>query len=448
MGLVSIIMPTLNVAAFIGKCLESVVRQTFQDFEVLAVDAGSVDGTREIVERFAAEDKRIKLIHSDVKSYGYQMNKGIALAHGKYLAVVEPDDYIAESMLEDLHARMELYGLDYVKADYYSFWNFQSGDIYQDRQRAVPGSLYNIILNPSEHREIHMSDIYLWNGIYDISFLRKHNIRFNESAGAAYQDVGFLFQTLGYAERVMYLDEAYYHYRRDNASSSTYNPKGFQYIVGEYAYIYGLLHDTCIWEGIAHPFYARLFAQCRYRIQTMAAGGKKWPGMEENIYAIRDRLQAGMEDGSVDKFALDMDTWLELNMFIKDADRYVDVCVDRYACKRALFGAFYDRIKRYDAVVFYSCSKMGKYVCSLLEAKGIDKEIVFCDNDLGKQGGRFAGRPVYSCEEAVERYPGAFYIIANYRYSDDMPRQLLGLGVNKGDIFRYKWDCEPLNRFL
>ena len=448
MSLISVVMPTLNTADFIGKCLKSVTGQTFKDIEILVVDAGSVDGTLEIVESFAAVDQRIKLTHSDIKSYGYQLNKGIEAARGKYLAIVEPDDYIAEDMLEDLYTQMELHGLDYVKADNYFFWELESGDIYRGWSCAVPNNLYNVVFNPRNHREIHLSDIHLWNGIYDISFLKRHNIRANESNGAAYQDVGFLFQTIGYAEKVMYLNKAYYYYRRNNESSSIYSSQGLQYIVGEYTYIYNLLRHTEIWENIANQYYIRMFAQFKYRIQIMAAGGKKWEGIEESVYTIRDRLRKGMDNGMVDRFALDMDTWLDLTLLLQDADMYVDFYMAWYAGKRNLFHAFYDRAGKYDTIVFYSCSNLGKYVCSLLEAVELEANIVFCDNDQEKQGKLFAGKSVYSCEEVAVRYPGAFYIIANNRYSDDMSQQLLRLGVQEKNIFRYKWDCDPLNRIL
>ena len=74
---VSVIMPSLNVGKYIRESLTSVCNQTLKEIEIICVDAGSTDGTLEIIKEFAASDKRIKVIHSDKKSYGYQMNVGI-----------------------------------------------------------------------------------------------------------------------------------------------------------------------------------------------------------------------------------------------------------------------------------------------------------------------------------------------------------------------------------
>lgn len=71
MPFITIIMPSLNVGKYISECLQSVVNQTLSDTEVLCVDAGSTDGTLEIIKEYAKKDNRIKLIMSDKKSYGY-----------------------------------------------------------------------------------------------------------------------------------------------------------------------------------------------------------------------------------------------------------------------------------------------------------------------------------------------------------------------------------------
>ena len=94
----TVILPSLNVSAYIRECLESVMGQTMTDMEILCIDAGSTDGTCEIISEYTARDSRIRLIHSDRKSYGYQINLGISLARGEYLGIVETDDCISADM--------------------------------------------------------------------------------------------------------------------------------------------------------------------------------------------------------------------------------------------------------------------------------------------------------------------------------------------------------------
>ena len=86
---VSVIMPSLNVEAYIRQCLDSVTRQSLEELEIVCIDAGSTDGTKEILSDYAKKDTRIVLLHSDQKSYGRQVNMGFDYASGEYVAVLE-----------------------------------------------------------------------------------------------------------------------------------------------------------------------------------------------------------------------------------------------------------------------------------------------------------------------------------------------------------------------
>ena len=100
---VSVILPSLNVKPFIEECVESVINQTLENIEIICVDAGSDDGTLEILEDYANKDSRIKILRSDKRSYGHQMNLGIAAAEGEYVGILETDDYVEEDMYESLY---------------------------------------------------------------------------------------------------------------------------------------------------------------------------------------------------------------------------------------------------------------------------------------------------------------------------------------------------------
>ena len=89
---VSVIVPSLNAMPYIKQCLDSIRIQTLTELEILCVDAGSEDGTLAVINEYAVMDNRIRLIKSDQKSYGYQVNHGIEAARGEYVGIVEPDD--------------------------------------------------------------------------------------------------------------------------------------------------------------------------------------------------------------------------------------------------------------------------------------------------------------------------------------------------------------------
>ena len=100
---VSVILPSLNVADYIERCLESVIHQSLKELEILCVDAGSADGTKEILDKYADKDPRIKVLHSGKKSYGRQVNMGLDYASGEYAAVLETDDWIDRDMYQCLY---------------------------------------------------------------------------------------------------------------------------------------------------------------------------------------------------------------------------------------------------------------------------------------------------------------------------------------------------------
>ena len=101
--LVTVIMPSYNVVKYIKTCMESVLAQTLTGLEILLIDAGSTDGTLDILQEYADRDGRIRLIHSEKKSYGYQVNMGIRMAQGEYIGIVETDDFIEPDMYETLY---------------------------------------------------------------------------------------------------------------------------------------------------------------------------------------------------------------------------------------------------------------------------------------------------------------------------------------------------------
>ena len=238
---VSVIMPSLNVAQYIRECMDSVVNQTLGEIEIICVDAGSTDGTLEILQEYAVSDDRVRIINSDKKSYGYQMNLGIAAAQGEYFGIVETDDYVSHNMYEELYKCIAQNKLDVVKSLYRK--------VDSDKKRGTSPIYsvlnddpthkceYNRIFSPSEFLGVFCIQPTICTALYSLSFIRKHKIEFNETPGAAYQDVGFAFKVLYCAERVMVLDKAFHYYRTDNAASSSNSTGKVFSMADEYDFI-------------------------------------------------------------------------------------------------------------------------------------------------------------------------------------------------------------------
>ena len=121
---ISVILPSYNVKNYVKQCIESVKNQTFTDIEIICVDAGSEDGTLDVLKEYAQEDDRINVYLSNKKSYGSQVNQGISLAKGDYISIVETDDYIKEDMLESLYELTQYAYVDIVKCNFYDIFQY------------------------------------------------------------------------------------------------------------------------------------------------------------------------------------------------------------------------------------------------------------------------------------------------------------------------------------
>ena len=216
---VSVIMPSLDVADYIAQCIESVLNQTLEDIEIICIDAGSTDGTLEILKEYENTDSRVKLLHSDKKSYGYQMNAAIADAQGEYIGIVETDDYISKDMYESLYALTQNGKIDVVKANFYH--------VFEDEIKRDVGKKDMIRQNSAftieDYPAIIKAHPSIWAGIYRRQFLKDNDIKFKEEPGGAWVDNPFFYETAFAASSIVYTDTPYYYYREFNPTSSTNN---------------------------------------------------------------------------------------------------------------------------------------------------------------------------------------------------------------------------------
>lgn len=216
--MLSVLVPCYNVEKFLDQCLASIVGQTFRDMEIICINDGSTDSTLDIIKKYAAQDDRIKIIDKENEGYGKSMNRGLDMARGKYIGIVESDDWIDSDMYENLVSVAEKYNLDIVKTNFFEYTTYNGEK--NEKCNILPEWDCNTPFCPREKASIFFSRPCIWAAIYRRDFLNKNNIRFLESPGASYQDTGFNFKVWLMADRVMLLDAAYLHYRCDNENAS------------------------------------------------------------------------------------------------------------------------------------------------------------------------------------------------------------------------------------
>lgn len=316
---VSIVIPVYNVQDYLEECMESVTGQTLEDIEIICINDGSTDDSREILERFQEKDKRILLLDQENRGYGYAMNRGIDAAAGEYIGIVEPDDYIAPDMYQKLYDMAKRYQLDFVKADFYRFITGGDGEReFQYNHLSAKPQDYNKVFNPGKEPETLRYIMNTWSGIYSREFLEKYEIRHNETPGASFQDNGFWFQTFIYGRRAMIVDQPYYRNRRDNPNSSVNSREKVYSINREYDYIRGIfIKKPEIWERFKYMYWFK-----KYHNYMGALWRIREEYREEYVYRFSEELKRGLALGEIKKDVFSETAWNHIQSMTEDPERY------------------------------------------------------------------------------------------------------------------------------
>ncbi len=214
---VSIIIPIYNASQFLRQSIESLIHQTLKDIEIICVNDGSTDDSLSIMNEYAKNDNRIKVIDKPNGGYGHSVNVGIKNASGEYIGILEPDDYADLHMYEDLYRLASENDADVVKSNYFEYKRSNDSSIIYESLHGLP---YDEVISAKAHPSIFYVRPSVWSAIYKRSFLIGQHICFNETPGASYQDTGFAFKVWASSKRIYLTNNAYIHYAIDNDNSS------------------------------------------------------------------------------------------------------------------------------------------------------------------------------------------------------------------------------------
>lgn len=218
MPAISVIMPIYNVEPYLRECLDSILAQTFRDFEVLAVDDGSTDSSGAILDEYAAKDSRVKPIHQANAGAAAARNNGMAQAQGKYLMFLDSDDFFEPDMLEKMYQKAEETNADIVSCTFTQF------DAMNGEETGTIGFAPEILaLQTPFSLKNDLPDLPLdsffcvpWIHLVKKIFLEKHHIAFQDLPRC--NDVAFSFLCLAHAERMAVIDLPFVHYRVGGAN--------------------------------------------------------------------------------------------------------------------------------------------------------------------------------------------------------------------------------------
>lgn len=203
----SIIVPVYNVEKYLPKCLESLIKQTLKDIEIICVNDGSMDNSLAILKEFASKDSRIRIIDNQHQGVAKTRNTGIEQSTGEYIGFVDSDDYIDIDFFEKLYNSATKSNSDIAIASilkHKKFFNIYNAK-YTKEETAITIQDKIKLCEDKKH-----FFFYAWNKIYHSGFIKENNIKFSE--GQIYEDVMFAIKALYYSNKIISVYGTKYHY--------------------------------------------------------------------------------------------------------------------------------------------------------------------------------------------------------------------------------------------
>lgn len=220
-GLVSVIIPVYNVAAYLPRCMESVLNQTYANLEIILVDDGSTDESPRLCDEYAAKDARVTVIHKENGGQASARNAALDVARGEYLLFIDSDDYVSRDHIALLAADIDESGADMAVC---SLIVSSSGSEKLNARRTTTlnldgeGGIYEMMIA----RRFSFSPC---TKLYRRSMFE--NIRFPE--GVLYEDMFFACKVCMAARKIVFSDDVTYCYfiRKGSTVNSRLRPEHF-----------------------------------------------------------------------------------------------------------------------------------------------------------------------------------------------------------------------------
>ena len=211
--MLSLIIPIYNASSYLASCLDSLLSQSYQDFELILVDDGSMDDSPSICDEYAAKDERIRVLHEPHSGVANSRQVGLEAAKGMYILYVDADDQVDPCMIADMYQVAVDQEADMVLCDYRELTH--EGEVYRKQE---PTSLDGVAVL----EDILDGKLYgaLWNKMMRREWLLRTKAAFPQQLTMR-EDLVFLSQCLPYASKIAYIPKAYYGYDRRNTSALT-----------------------------------------------------------------------------------------------------------------------------------------------------------------------------------------------------------------------------------
>lgn len=218
---ISVIIPVYNTEKYIKECLDSIANQTFNDFEVICVNDGSVDNSLNILDEYAQRDSRFIIITQKNQGAGPARNNGLKQAKGEYVLFLDSDDVFEPTMLEEMYNKIQEFDADLAVCSCKKM--NEKGEIIEDSNPQWPLKLDIVPLNTTFSRKDYPEDILWmlcvipWNKLCKKEILIKNNIEFQNITSS--NDVAFGHKVIVCAQKIVVFDRKLIKYRYHHKES-------------------------------------------------------------------------------------------------------------------------------------------------------------------------------------------------------------------------------------
>lgn len=214
---VSVIVPVYNLENEVSRCIASIQAQTYENWECICVNDGSTDSSGMILDLFAGNDERIKVIHQQNAGVCAARNAGLLVATGKYITFVDGDDMVSSDMLAKMMYATAQGNPDVVASGY---WNCDADGTKRDMHHATKTFFFAQKRQDLTSLHVEQSLPFAWGKLYKSDIIKKKSLWFDEKSFFG-EDTIFDFEYMMHAQSVSYVHEGLYMYcHRDGSCTS------------------------------------------------------------------------------------------------------------------------------------------------------------------------------------------------------------------------------------
>lgn len=381
----SIVIPVYNVEKYLKECLESVINQSYTDYEIICVEDASTDASYNILLDYSLKYEKIRLIRNlENRGLSYSRNVGLEIASGEYVWFVDSDDYIEPDALQSIADKLSDEAVDILNINYKEVADVSYSDEWKTREGVHLKALNDIQTGKQwfcENVKNHTMVVMAWSKVFKKSFLYENNLKFYE--GLLHEDVLFFVQSMIPAQRVSNLEKTLYMYRqRGRSITKTITEKRLDSYVVIVSELLNIWKSNRLEESMDEAMEIYISEKCL-------------PLIRKYMYYFPNHKS--LEIGSAeDQFLYNM---LSL---IRDNSLYQRVHLD--------FGDI-ERIKSFSKRIIYGAGMVAREVVNILEGLSVNIDAIAVSN-AANNAEQFGKYKIYQIDELIGMRDESVVIVA------------------------------------